>query len=141
MTNKATAATMCLAIVLAGFGDAANSQVSPTPDCAEPLYQAAINMCARAEHEVADKEMSAVFDQLIAQLRDQDRSYADLGPEYVGAEMLMAASQKSWAGNRSDACAARGVANYGGSMRPAVIASCFAMMARSRTEELRWLLD
>jgi uncharacterized protein YecT (DUF1311 family) len=31
--------------------------------------------------------------------------------------------------------------NYGGSMRPAVVATCFAMLARSRTEELRWLLE
>lgn len=141
MTGTTTTAVTSLAILLAGFGAAASAQVSLTPNCADPLYQAEINMCARAEHDAADKAMNAVYEQLIAQLREQDRAYADLGPEYVGAAMLMAASQKTWTSSRSDACTARGLTNYGGSMRPAVVATCLAMMARSRTEELRWLLD
>lgn len=117
------------------------AQPDGTPDCADPLHQAEITMCARADAEAADAEMADVLAQTLAQFREQDRAYADLGPEYVGAEMLMAASQKSWTSNRSDFCAARGLTNYGGSMRPAVVATCFTMMARSRTEELRWLID
>jgi uncharacterized protein YecT (DUF1311 family) len=143
IARAAAAATATgFAVLLAGFGHGlANAQVSTTPDCTDPQYQAEINICARAEHEAADREMMAVYDQLIAELREQDRSYADLGPEYVGAEKLAAASQESWTISRSDLCAARGLTNYGGSMRPAVVSSCFAMLARSRTEELRWLLD
>jgi uncharacterized protein YecT (DUF1311 family) len=57
------------------------------------------------------------------------------------AEVLMEASQQTWSTSRSDFCSATGLTNYGGSMRPAVVATCFAMLARSRTEELRWLLE
>jgi uncharacterized protein YecT (DUF1311 family) len=140
--NRRAAAATCLAIVLAGCGHtAADAQVSLTPNCVDPQSQAEINMCARADHDAADAAMDAVLQQTLAQYREQDRAYADLGSAYVGAEKLLIASQEKWANGRSEFCGARGLTNYGGSMRPAVVASCFAMMARSRTEELRWLLD
>ena len=132
---------LALAALLALGAAPALAQPSLTPDCADPLFQAAINICARAEHEAADKEMDTVLAQVIAQYREQDRDYADLGPEYVGAEKLLVASQQSWGVSRQDFCGARGLTNYGGSMRPAVVSACFAMLARSRTEELRWLLE
>ena len=131
-----------IATMLALFAaPAALAQPGRALDCADPFTQSEINMCARAEHEAADKEMQAVYDQVIAQYREQDIDFADMGPEYVGAEMLLTASQESWIVSRKDFCAARGMTNYGGSMRPAVVATCFAMLARSRTEELRWLLE
>lgn len=132
---------IALAALVAFAAAPALAQPGHTPDCADPLFQAEINMCARAEHEAADKEMNEVLAQVIAQYAEQDRDYADLGPEYVGAEKLFAASQESWAVSRQDFCGARGLTNYGGSMRPAVVSACFAMLARSRTEELRWLLE
>ena len=127
--------------LLAVGGSPALAQPGRTPDCADPLFQAEINMCARADAEAADKEMDSVVAQVISQYREQDRDYGDLGPEYVGAEKLFAASQASWVVSRKDFCGARGLTNYGGSMRPAVVSACFAMLARSRTEELRWLLE
>jgi len=142
MFSTTKVAAPFLAILLTVFVHATASAQAPfTPNCADPLTQSEVNMCARADHEAADRAMIAIYDQAIAQLREQDRSYADLGPEHVGAEMLMAASQQTWSTSRSDFCAARGLTYYGGSMRPAVVATCFAMMARSRTEELRWLLE
>lgn len=132
---------IALAALLASCAAPALAQPSRTQACADPLSQAEINICARAEHEAADKEMEDVLAQVIAQYAEQDRDYADLGPEYVGAVKLLDASQKSWSVSRQDFCGARGLTNYGGSMRPAVVSACFAMLARSRTEELRWLLD
>lgn len=137
-----TARTHLALATLIAFGAApALAQPGRVPDCADPLFQAEINMCARAEHEAADREMEDVLAQVIAQYAEQDRDYADLGPEYVGAEKLLAASQVSWVVSRKDFCGARGLTNYGGSMRPAVVSACFAMLARSRAEELRWLLE
>lgn len=130
-----------VAILLAVGAAPALAQPGRTPHCADPFFQAEINMCAQAEHDAADKEMQDVLAQVIAQYAGQDRDYADLGPEYVGAEKLFAASQASWVVSRKDFCGARGLTNYGGSMRPAVVSACFAMLARSRTEELRWLLE
>lgn len=138
MKSGATLAAIALAVCAAPV---ALSQPGHALNCDEPLVQAEINMCARRDHEAADKEMTIVYEQVVAQYRQQDRDYADLGPEYVGSEMLLSASQESWLTSRSDFCAARGITNYGGSMRPAVIAGCLAMLTRSRTEELRWLLE
>ena len=139
-TTKSAAPYLALLFACSGHA-AAFAQPSFAPNCADPFTQSEINMCARAEHEAADKAMTSIYDQLIGQLREQDRSYADLGPDYVGAEVLMEASQQTWSTSRSDFCSATGLTNYGGSMRPAVVAACFAMLARSRTEELRWLLE
>lgn len=130
-----------LAALLAVGAAPALAQPGRTPSCADPLFQAEINMCSRADAEAADREMNEVLAQVITQFAEQDRDYADLGPEYVGAENLFAASQASWVVSRQDFCGARGLTNYGGSMRPAVVSACFAMLARSRTEELRWLLE
>jgi len=111
------------------------------PNCAEPFTQAEINMCARADQEAAEAEMSVVYDLLLAQLQDQDRNYADNGPEYVGAENLLLESQETWERSRSDLCAIPSLTFRGGSMRPGVVASCMATLARSRAEELRWLIE
>ena len=112
-----------------------------TPNCADPFTQAEINMCARADQEAAEAEMSVVYDLLLAQLQDQDRNYAGNGPEYVGAENLLSDSQETWERSRSDLCAIPSLTFRGGSMRPAVVASCMATLARSRAEELRWLIE
>ncbi len=110
-------------------------------NCADPSFQAEMNMCAEIDFETADKEMNAVYGKAIAQFREQDLSYAEEGPDYVGAEKLLRESQRAWIGSRDGLCGARSLTFYGGSMRPAVQFSCLAMITRSRTEELRWLLD
>jgi uncharacterized protein YecT (DUF1311 family) len=131
-----------MALLIVGLGHTpANAQLGATPNCTDPFTQSEINMCARAEHGAADKAMTSIYGQVIEQLREQDHSFADLGPAYVGAELLIASSQQAWSTSRADFCSAAGLVNYGGSMRPAVVATCFAMLARSRTEELRWLLE
>jgi uncharacterized protein YecT (DUF1311 family) len=142
MTSRTTAAATCIAILLAGFGHAAASaQVFFTPDCADPFTQAEINMCARADQEAAEAEMTAAYDLLLAQLQDQDRSYADNGPEFVGAEALLRESQEAWVTSRSAFCSIPSLTFRGGSMRSGVVASCMAALALSRAEELRWLIE
>ena len=98
-------------------------------------------MCAQGDHDAADKEMQTVYTLTLEQLRKQDQSSADLGPQYVGAELLLIKSQAAWAASRSDFCAAHEILFYGGSMRPAVSSSCLALLARSRAEELRTFLE
>lgn len=128
-----TLATLCAPAALAQPGHALN--------CADPLFQAEMNMCAETDFNAAEVEMTAAYDAGIAQFRDQDAAFADEGPDYVGAEKLLAAAQRSWAINRDDFCGARSLTFFGGSMRPTVHFACLAMLTRSRTEELRWLLD
>ena len=142
MNCRTKCAATYLALLFACSGHAAAfAQPSFAPNCTDPFTQSEINICTRAEHEAADKVMTSIYGQVIEQLREQDHSFADLGPAYVGAELLIASSQQAWSTSRADFCPAAGLANYGGSMRPAVVATCFAMLARSRTEELRWLLE
>lgn len=140
MTRTETAATLCLTLLLVAFGHAAAS-AQVTMNCADPFTQAEINMCARAEQEAAEGEMAAAYDLLLVQLQDQDRSYADNGPEFVGAEALLRESQEAWGASRSAFCSIPSLTFRGGSMRPGVVANCMAAIARSRAEELRWLTE
>jgi uncharacterized protein YecT (DUF1311 family) len=128
---------------LAAFMLSATAYAQPggALDCKDPFFQSQINMCARADHEKADAEMTVVYEQVLQQFRDQDLSYADVGPEYVGSEKALLESQKAWTASRHDFCSARGITFTGGSMRAGIVSACYAMLARSRTEELRWLLD
>ena len=132
-----------LAAVLAAFSlpTAAHAQPGAALDCKNPFFQSESNMCAKADHEKADAEMNAVYEQVLQQFREQDRAYAEEGPLYVGSEKALTDSQKAWTDSRSDFCSARGITFTGGSMRAGVVWSCYAMLARSRSEELRWLID
>jgi uncharacterized protein YecT (DUF1311 family) len=139
MTRTAIAATSFLACLLVAFGHAASAQVAM--NCADPFTQAEINMCAGADQEAAEGEMAAAYDLLLAQLQDQDRSYAVNGPEFVGAEALLRESQEAWTTSSRAFCSIPSLTFRGGSMRPAAVASCMASLARSRAEELRWLIE
>lgn len=141
MATSLSGAAAVVALLIVGLGQTpARAQISATPNCAVPFSQAEINMCAQAELQGADAEMSAVYELLLAQMQDQDRSYAENGPEFVGAEILLRESQEAWSRSRGDLCAIEGLTFRGGSMRPAAVASCMATLALSRAEELRWLL-
>ena len=123
------------------FMPPAQAQPGRPVDCKDPFFQSSINMCAKADHEAADREMTVVYEQVLKQFREQDRAYAEEGPLYVGSEKALIASQEAWTSSRGDFCAARGITFTGGSMRQGVVSACYAMLARSRTEELRWLID
>lgn len=140
MTSHARLAAPLLALATL-CAPAALAQPGRELSCTDPQFQAEMNMCAEADFKAADAEMTAAYNTAIAQFRDQDAAFADEGPDYVGAEKLLAAAQRSWAINRDDFCGARSLTFFGGSMRPTVHYSCLAMLTRSRTEELRWLID
>lgn len=133
-------AFMAMAVLLAA-APTALAQPGREPNCADPLFQAEINMCAEADYRAADAAMNAVLAEAIAQFAEQDRAYAEEGPLYVGAEEALRESQDAWTRNRGDFCAARSLTFAGGSMRPAVHFACLAMITRSRMDELSWLLD
>lgn len=141
MTQRVSITAALAALTVLAAAPAALAQPGSPINCADPLFQAQVNMCAQMDHKAAETEMNAVFDQVIAQFREQDRAYAEEGPQYTGAEAMLRESQEAWATSSGALCAARSLTFFGGSMRPAVHSSCLAMVKRSRTEELRWLLD
>jgi uncharacterized protein YecT (DUF1311 family) len=131
-----------LALVLAVFSlQGAHAQQDQTSSCTDPNSQAEIYLCAKADADAAEREMETTYASASAALREQDQSSADLGPQYVGAESRLARSQAAWAANRADFCAAHGIRVFGGSMQRTVMSSCLALLARSRTEELRSFLE
>lgn len=96
---------------------------------------------ASLHHAAAKREMAGAQEQAIAQFREHDRAYAEEGPEFVGAEGALTEPQKAGIATSGGFCPARSLTFFGGSMRPMVHFACLAMITRSRTENLRWLLD
>lgn len=132
-----------LAAILASAGTlaTAHSALAQPPDCTEPLFQAQINQCAEASYKAADLEMRSVYDQALAQYRDQDRRIAEEDARYANAEMLLRESQEAWTTSSRDFCAARTQSAQGGTMSASVHYGCLAMLTRNRTQDLQWLLD
>lgn len=134
-------ATVSALLAAVWAAPAAFAQPGRALNCADPQFQAEMNMCAEADYETASAEMNAVYDQAIAQYREQDRTYAEADPQYTGAEKLLIESQKSWIASSAAFCSAQSVAFFGGSLRPTVHYSCLARLTRNRTEELQSLLE
>ena len=138
MLSRGSLAAMFAA---AGALATAHSALAQPPDCTEPLFQAQINQCAEASYKAADLEMRAVYDQALAQYREQDRRITEEDARYANAEMLLRESQEAWTTSSRDFCAARTQSAQGGTMGTGVRYACLALLTRNRAEDLRLLLD
>lgn len=110
-------------------------------NCKDPQAQQEMNQCAYVEQERADKELNTVYAEAIARAKTQDADYADLGPNYVGAEKALRQSQRAWIQNRDAFCSGTAITFEGGSIQPLIIATCLAQLTRSRIEELKTYAD
>jgi uncharacterized protein YecT (DUF1311 family) len=131
-TLMATLTALCAAPALA--------QAPTAAECEETLSQARMNVCAAADHAAAEAEMTAVYEQVLAQYREQDREIALDDPRYAGAEKLLAQSQAAWAASSNDFCGARMLSSQGGMMGVSIRYACLSRLTRNRTEDLRLLL-
>lgn len=127
----------CLAIVdLCAFSLMAAARQA---DCGNPQTQAEMTLCAGQDYQRADAELNALWGEVSAQARDNDRLAGEDGrPGY--AETLLKA-QRAWISFRDANCTYEGFAARGGSMEPMLASQCLARMTTERTEQLRQLMQ
>lgn len=130
-----------LAMVAAVSAAPSFAQALSAAECENTLSQARMNVCAEADYTAAEAEMTAVYEQALAQYREQDRAIAEDDARYAGAEKLLAQSQAAWVASSHDFCAARTLSSQGGMMGVSVRYACLGRMTRNRAEDLRLLLD
>ncbi len=116
-------------------------QDAPSRDCSDPQTQSAMTACAGAEFEQADVALNAQWNETLAAMRARDAdghgTSAGDAPGYADA---LIAAQRAWLRFRDTHCRTEGYVARGGSMQPMLVASCKAMLTRTRTRQLRELL-
>jgi len=118
--GSAAALAMGLAVALGGPAKAAE----PALNCANPMAQQEMNICAAQEYEAADAALNAVYRRLIATL------------DAPGKAALVAA-ERAWIAYRDKQCTAENIDSEGGSMHPMVYNGCLTRVTKARIRELR----
>jgi uncharacterized protein YecT (DUF1311 family) len=94
-------------------------------DCGNAITQMALNDCAAADYEAADKELNRVYAAYRKALVDEEDKKS------------LKAVQLAWLKYRDLSCDFETSPSKGGSIRPMNISICLAEKTRARTKELQ----
>lgn len=119
---KRTVAVVLLLVVATGWTSGQRKKKSDP--CANPQTQYEINQCAGRDYRAADALLNQTYKRLMAVLDDEEKAQ-------------LKEAQTAWLKYRDSNCEFEGDQYKGGSMRPAVYASCLATMTTKRTTELK----
>ncbi|WP_210191647.1 MULTISPECIES: lysozyme inhibitor LprI family protein [Rhodomicrobium] len=89
-------------------------------DCGSAPTQAAMNRCFASAYKKNDARLNALYNEIKGRLKNK----ADSGP--------LVASQRAWLAFRDAECRFSASATAGGSVQPAILASCLDGMTRDR---------
>jgi uncharacterized protein YecT (DUF1311 family) len=106
---------------------AGTSVASAADECASPMDQTTMNICADKSYKEADRALNAQY----AVTRKAVLAYDPEG------DKLLIAAQRAWVAFRDAHCNATSFAFKGGTMEPMMRASCLAETTEARTAELK----
>jgi uncharacterized protein YecT (DUF1311 family) len=128
---------MKLAVAMALLIGATGAQAQEV-DCAAPVTQLDMNICADRAWKMADEDLNLAYGMARTLMRQTD---AALPEKDRGAELALRDAQRAWITFRDAACTAEGYVYAGGSIRPLVVSQCLERLTRARTEDLRRLAE
>jgi uncharacterized protein YecT (DUF1311 family) len=102
-------------------------------DCQKPQTTLEMTICAGRSERQSDQEMQAVYQKLHHQYQS-----GDIGPKDYRKKRLkyLMTSQQAWLKHRQAHCTWVASKFDGGSIQPAIGASCYARLNRQRMTEL-----
>ena len=109
-------------------------------NCANPVTQVDMTMCAAEDFRQADAVMNRQWVLTMKEMKDYDKSIdrsTDKRPLY-SAQLL--AAQRAWIAFRDAHCATEGMKMRGGSGEPMLVGSCKASLTEARTKQLKDLV-
>jgi uncharacterized protein YecT (DUF1311 family) len=109
----------------------------PPLNCADPQYQAEMNLCAARDLERADAELNRLWREVIAAARANDREIDrefDQQPTY---EATLRNAQRAWVTFRDAHCEHESFEARGGSMQSMLYEACRAALTQERIKQLR----
>lgn len=111
------------------------------PQCDNPTTQVDMNLCAGHDFKRADALLNTTYQQVLKQMRATDQALAAVDKNLGGAADLLTKAQRGWIEYREAHCELAGFQARGGSMPSMLVSSCLADLTRSRTQELKVLLN
>lgn len=111
------------------------------PDCANPVTQSDMNVCAYQDFKRADAALNAQWTITTAQMKERDRDTLrpeDTRPGYFDT---LLAGQRAWLTYREQHCASEGYLMRGGSAEPLLISGCQTQLTEARTAQLKSLIE
>lgn len=111
---------------------------APAQSCATAKNQMELNACVYEDWQIADAELNATYQRVMAVLKAQD---ADLDTDLRGGPEALREAQRAWITFRDKTCEAEGFAMRGGSAEPMVVGSCLGRLTRERIGHLYAMLD
>jgi uncharacterized protein YecT (DUF1311 family) len=109
---------------LCGFATAAGQNTATPPDCQNATTTAAMRVCENARYEKADRDLNAVYQQLMRQLD-------------AGQQAKLRVAQNAWLRFREANADFEAGAASGGTLGPLLRISTMADMTEARTIELK----
>ena len=117
----------------------ASVHAQDAPDCIDPQTQMEMSYCAHADYEDADKELNAVWPDVVAAARQSDEYVAEQARSMGVPTTLEAlrSAQRAWIIFRDAQCEYEAYEVFGGTAQPMVGSLCLARLTRERIEVLR----
>lgn len=110
----------------------------PKVDCAKAEIQIELNYCAEKDYEAADKALNAIWKTARAAAAAKDK---DLDAVSRGAEAALLKAQRAWIDYRDAACDTESFSVRGGTAETMVLFGCKAELTRTRTGQLKNLVE
>ncbi|SHN49957.1 lysozyme inhibitor LprI family protein [Erythrobacter sanguineus] len=123
---------------------AAEQGGDPEWNCDDPQVQQEMNWCAGRDFEVADERLNAQWKETAAVMKAQDAEFAAYGSERDTREGFFESlleAQRGWLRYRDAHCRVDGYTARGGSLEPLLVSTCKARLTRTRTRELKELVE
>ncbi|WP_290886981.1 lysozyme inhibitor LprI family protein [Hoeflea sp.] len=129
---------ICIVVLLG-----APARAQDLPDCIDPQTQMEMSYCAHADFEDADKELNALWPDVVAAARQSDEYVADQAKS-MGVPTTLEAlrtAQRAWISFRDAQCEYEAYEVFGGSAQPMVGSLCLARLTRERIEVLKRAIE
>jgi uncharacterized protein YecT (DUF1311 family) len=95
-------------------------------DCDNAADQATVNECAAQQHQTADKELNALYQQINERLKSNPDS-----------KKLLTEAQRSWIAFRDAECKFSSAGVEGGSVYPLIYSNCVTELTKARVETFK----
>lgn len=117
-------------LTLAILAFSTSEALAQTPDCANAMTQADMNICAGKDYAKADAELNRVYKQARAALK----------PDAQATKLLITA-QRQWIAFRDADCQLEAYPNTGGSMYAMVLTMCRTRLTETRIKDLTAIVE
>jgi uncharacterized protein YecT (DUF1311 family) len=104
------------------------AQAQPDPDCANPMTQTDMNLCAARDLQQEDDRLNEFYGRLIPNIS-------------IAEENLLIDAQLAWINYRDAECEFSASAYLGGSIAPLIDANCRQALTSTRADELLAYLE